>query len=109
MQPNKVTIRLRTAGTALGLLLINAVAWAQQTGDGGTGRGRLGLVDSVVSTLLFGLVGIFLAILGFKLFDLVVRHNMEHEILENKNMAAALLAGAVILGISLIVAATILS
>jgi len=37
----------------------------------------------------------------------VIKADIEKEIFENKNMAAALLAGAVVLGVSLIVAATI--
>lgn len=88
-------------------LLADAAVWAQ-TAAAGAGRSR-DLVGGLVSTLLFGIVGILLAIIGFKLFDVVVRHNIEHEIFENKNMAAALLAGAVVLGVSVIVAATLLS
>lgn len=98
--------RATRLGVATLLLFASAAARAQ---DGAAGRPRLGLLESVYTTLLFGILGIVLTIIGFKLFDVVIRHNMENEILENKNMAAALLAGAVILGISLIVAATILS
>jgi uncharacterized membrane protein YjfL (UPF0719 family) len=72
-------------------------------------RPRLSLLEGLLGTIVFGIVGILLAILGFKLFDVVIRHNVEKEIFENNNMAAALLAGAVILGVSIIVAATILS
>lgn len=91
----------------LTLLLVFATAaipaLAQETG----GRSRQSLLDGVVSTVVFGVIGIVLAIVGFKLFDLAIKANIEKEIFENKNMAAAILAGAVVLGISLIVAAAI--
>ena len=101
---------LQGAWLAAGTLLIGAAAWAQETGvPGAMGRPRLTLLEGVISTLLFGVVGIVLAVVGFKLFDMAIRHSIEHEVFEHKNVAAALLAGSVVLGISLIVAATILS
>lgn len=71
------------------------------------GRSRPSLTEGILSTLVYGVIGIVLATLGFKIFDLAIKANIEKEIFENKNMAAAILAGAVILGISLIVAMTI--
>ena len=99
---------LRAAWLAGGTLIFSAGAWAQGS-DVVAGRSRMSLTEGMVSTLAFGLIGILLAILGFKLFDLVIRHNIEHEIFEHKNVAAAVLAGAVVIGVSLIVAATLLS
>ena len=98
----------RAKAAALLIPFITAgAAWAQDTT--GAMRPRLSLLEGLLGTIVFGIVGILLAILGFKLFDVVIRHNVEKEIFENNNMAAALLAGAVILGVSIIVAATILS
>lgn len=106
----------RRAGAIAASGLATAALWAlaqgralaQETATGPV-RSRLGLWEGLLSTLIYGVVGIVLAILGFKLFDWVIRHNIEEEIFVNKNMAAAILAGAVVLGVSLIVAATILS
>ncbi len=109
MQPKKAKTLSRAAGTVGGALALCAAAGAQGTPGAAGARARLPLLEGVVSTLLFGIVGILLAIIGFKLFDIVIRHNIETEIFEHKNMAAALLAGAEVLGVSLIVAATILS
>ena len=72
-----------------------------------TGRSRPSLIEGIVSTVLYGAIGIALAIIGFKLFDRAIHADIEKEIFENKNMAAAILAGAVVLGVSLIVAMTI--
>ncbi len=88
------------------LLLVQSGAWAQEAV---AGRSRPSLIEGIVGTLVFGSIGIVLAIVGFKLFDVVVKHNIEQEIFEKNNMAAALLAGAIVLGVSIIIAATILS
>jgi putative membrane protein len=58
--------------------------------------------------LLFGGIGIMAAILGFKLFDKCTPGNLAKEILERQNVAAAIVAGAVILGVCLIIAAAML-
>jgi putative membrane protein len=71
------------------------------------GRSRQSLTEGIISTLIYGVIGIVLAVIGFKVFDLAIKANIEKEIFENKNMAAAILAGSVVLGIALIVAATI--
>ena len=56
----------------------------------------------------FGLLGIGLVVFGFKIFDwLTPKLNIQHELGEKHNMAVAILLSAVILGISLIVAAAV--
>jgi TRAP-type C4-dicarboxylate transport system permease small subunit len=91
---------------ALVLALMSvAPVWAQDT----VARPGKDLLSSIVSTLIFGCIGIVLAIVGFKMFDIVIKHDIEKEIFDNKNMAAAVLAGAVVLGVCLIIAATLLS
>jgi uncharacterized membrane protein YjfL (UPF0719 family) len=98
---------LRAAIGAAALLLPAAAALAQDNAP--AARQHMGLMEGLVSTVVYGLVGILLAILGFKLFDLAIKHDIAKEIFEQKNVAAALLAGAVILGVAIIVAATLLS
>ena len=66
------------------------------------------MLEGIASTLVFGIIGIILAIVGFKLFDAAISFNVEKEICENKNVAAAILAGSVVLGISIIVAVSII-
>ncbi len=73
-----------------------AVSWHPSTVGG-----------ALLATLAFGLVGIFLAIAGFKLFDAFTKFDLEKEICDNRNMAVAVLCGAMLLGICLIVAAAI--
>ena len=61
------------------------------------------LAWAVLSTLTFGLIGIVLAIIGFKLFDFLTHGSLEQEIIQKQNLAAAILGGAIVLGICLIV------
>ena len=58
--------------------------------------------------VMFAAVGIVVAIVGYRVFDKFTPGDMHKEIIENKNTAAAIVAAAVILGVSLIVAAAIM-
>lgn len=102
------------AGAALWFALNQAQVWAQDTAATGATGGRSdyrarSLTDALLSTVLFGLLGIVLAIVGFKLFDLVVKFDLEREICEKQNLAVAIMCGFMVLGICLIIAATVLS
>ena len=57
--------------------------------------------------VVFALLGIALAILGFKLFDRLTPGKLDEEILNKQNNAAAILAGAFVLGVCIIIAAAI--
>ena len=106
---NRISKRL--ALFAVCMVLAPVVAQAQEAAGNAT---RLmppsaTLGNAVISTLAFGFIGIVIAIAGFKLFDLATPFHLEKEICEKQNLAAGILAGCVVLGICLIVAATILS
>lgn len=58
--------------------------------------------------LLFAAVGVIAAIAGYKLFDKCTPGDLHKEIVENKNVAAAIVAAAVILGVCIIIAAAML-
>lgn len=61
------------------------------------------LWEALFRMAMFGLVGIVLSIVGFKLFDIITPGNLGEEITKNKNVAAAIMAGAVIVAIGIIV------
>jgi putative membrane protein len=66
------------------------------------------ILNLILSTLIFGVIGILLTLLGFKLFDWILpKVNVEVELAERHNIAVAIVMAAVILGISIVVAATI--
>ena len=66
------------------------------------------LPQAVGNVLLFAVVGILAAIVGYKVFDKCTPGNLTREILEHRNVAAALIAAAVILGVCIIIAAAML-
>lgn len=66
------------------------------------------LAQAVLNMLLFVAVGIAAAIVGYKVFDKCTPGDLTKEIVENKNVAAAIVAAAVILGVCLIIAAAML-
>ena len=66
------------------------------------------LAQAVGYMVLFAAIGISLAILGYKLFDKCTPGELHREIVENKNVAAAIIGGSVILGVCIIIAAAML-
>ena len=62
--------------------------------------------EAVLSTVMFGLVGIVLSIVGFKLFDWMTPVSFDKE-LEKGNVAVGILCGAIVIGISLVIAAAL--
>lgn len=91
------------------LTLLAGAAAAQGVGGAGAGTARAPLLDQVISTIIFSLLGVGLAIAGFKLFDMAIKFDIEHEICEKNNLSAALLASSVVLGTCIIVAVVVLS
>lgn len=66
------------------------------------------LMDGLIATGIYSLVGAVLAIVAYKIFDLVTPGDLHKEIVENKNIAAAIVGGAVVIGVSIVVAAAIM-
>jgi putative membrane protein len=78
-------------GTSLGLIAFDANVW-----------------NGLMVAALFGLLGIVLLILGFKLFDwLMPKVDVEKELCAH-NMAVAVVMAAAILGISAVLVAAIM-
>lgn len=103
MKPIRLPFLASTA--ALLPLLLPAVAQAQNDAPNwhaSTISGALGM------TALFSMAGVLLAIVGYKLFDLCTPGHLHKEIIENKNTAAAIVGGAIIVGVCIIIAAAIL-
>lgn len=101
-------MRIRPAVFAASvLLLLPLLASASETATA-PGLSIPGLGRSIGYMMLFSLLGILAAIAGYKLFDKCTPGDMHHEILQNRNVAAAIVAGAVILGVCIIVAAAMI-
>ncbi len=66
------------------------------------------LLQAIGNVLLFAAIGLVAAIIGYKVFDKCTPGDLTKEILEHRNVAAAIVAAAVILGVCIIVAASML-
>jgi uncharacterized membrane protein YjfL (UPF0719 family) len=56
---------------------------------------------------LFGVAGMALLILGYYIWELITPYNLRREIQENKNMAVAIVVAAFIIGMAMVIAASI--
>jgi uncharacterized membrane protein YjfL (UPF0719 family) len=63
---------------------------------------------AVLSVLIFTLIGVVASVAGFKLWDRFMPGNLEEEICKKQNIAAAILGAAIVLGVSLVVAAAMI-
>ena len=66
------------------------------------------LLQAIGNVLIFAAIGIAAAIIGYKVFDKCTPGDLHKEIIEHKNIAAAIVAAAAILGVSIIIAASML-
>lgn len=64
-------------------------------------------LEYLASAVLFSLVGIIVLILSFIVVDKIIPEDLWKEIVEHKNVALAILAASMMLGISIIIAAAI--
>jgi uncharacterized membrane protein YjfL (UPF0719 family) len=98
----KNRLAVRVLAIALPLLAAPVHA-AEAAASSGWHAQNLG--QAIGYMILFAAIGILAAIAGYKLFDKCTPGDLSQEILEKQNVAAAIVAGSVILGICIIVAA----
>ena len=87
----------------LTLLATPAVAMAQEAV-----RSDLS-VTSLLSTVVYGLIGIALCVAGYFAFDKIAGLSLQHELVEDQNVAIGIMLAGVFIGIALVVAAVMLS
>ena len=92
---------------ALIILLAPALLHAAEAPPAPTWHAQ-SLGQALLYMLLFAGIGIVAAIAGYKIFDKCTPGDLTKEILEHRNVAAAIIAAAVILGVSIIIAASML-
>ncbi len=64
-------------------------------------------LGNIVSALVFAFVGIFIFVAAFMVMDKLTPYHLWKEIVQEQNMALAILVGAMSLGICIIIAAAI--
>ena len=65
------------------------------------------LIKNAVSSLLFAGVGFIVFVVGFYSFDKLTPYHLWTELSEHRNVAVAIVVGAVSVGISIIIASAI--
>jgi putative membrane protein len=61
----------------------------------------------LLDATLFGLSGIVLLIVGYYLWEMITPYNLRREIHENKNIAVAIVAGAFVIGMAIVIASAL--
>ena len=64
-------------------------------------------MSNIVLSLVFALLGFVLLFIGYRVFDALTPTDLNKRIFEDGNVAAAILAGAFVLGLAIIVAMAI--
>jgi uncharacterized membrane protein YjfL (UPF0719 family) len=62
----------------------------------------------LLDATLFGIAGIVLLIIGYYVWELITPYNLRREIHENKNVAVAIVVAAFILGMAIVIAASLI-
>ncbi|HVJ00550.1 MAG TPA: DUF350 domain-containing protein [Sphingomonas sp.] len=64
-------------------------------------------LPALLSTLIYAVVGIIVFVVGFVVLDLLTPGKLWEEIEQKQNVAVAIFAGAIAIGLAIIVAAAI--
>lgn len=83
------------------LILLSTPAMAVDVSAAGLGAG-------IVATVIYSLIGILMATIGFKVVDWLTPGNLADEVAHNGNRALAILAGSMILGVCIIIASAVI-
>lgn len=64
-------------------------------------------ISSIVSVILYSLIGCFAFAIAFKVLDILTPNDMWTEILEEHNNALAIIIGSIAIGLAIIISAAI--
>ena len=62
----------------------------------------------LLDAALFGISGIVLLIIGYYVWELITPYNLRREIHENKNVAVAIVVASFIVGMAIVIAASLI-
>ena len=65
------------------------------------------VIRNILSTVVYSMLGIVLAIIGYKIYDWITPFSLTKELAEDQNVAVGIVVGSMMLGICLIIAFSI--
>ncbi len=89
-------------GSAIALLAASDIVLAQQSA-------MAEFASELISTIVYSIVGIVMAVAGFKVVDWLTPGNLAEEVAVKENRALAVLAGSMMLGVCIIIASVLVS
>src|SRR5258706_15524618 len=99
---------MKTKLPSIPLPIISLLAWANNVSAEGIDSSPKSLGHALLNSIIFATVGIIVVFVGFKVFDwALTKIDVQKELLNN-NVAVAIVSAAVIIGISIIVATSIM-
>jgi hypothetical protein len=66
-------------------------------------------LDTFLSTLVYGSVGILMCVGGYFVFDKIAGLNLKHELVEDQNTAVGIMLAGAFIGIAIVVASVMIS
>ena len=97
---------MRRLAPLLVALLAAAPAFAQETVV--VREGSLS-VEVFLSTLLYGLMGVLMCVLGYFAFDKIAGLSLKHELVEDQNVAVGIMLAGAFIGIGIVIGAVMIS
>ena len=94
--------------SVIALCLFSATSvWAQQESAPLISTQKLG--TEIIETLVYSIIGILMAVFGFKVVDWLTPGSLAEEVTHKENRALAILAGSMMLGVCIIIASVLVS
>jgi Domain of Unknown Function (DUF350) len=92
-----------TGFATLAALLTPTAAYAQSSAGSDLSP------QTIIATILYGLIGVALCIVGYFLFDKLAGLNLRRELVEDQNIAIGIMLAGAFIGIAIVIAAVMLS
>lgn len=86
-----------------------AALLAPTTASAQSGAGSDLSPQTIIATILYGLIGVALCIVGYFLFDKLAGLNLKRELVEDQNIAIGVMLAGAFIGIAIVIAAVMLS
>jgi len=103
----KRTAALIVGTTVVALALVSSNGWAQEQASQTLLTQKLG--TEIIETLVYSLIGIIMAVCGFKVVDWLTPGSLAEEVAHKENRALAILAGSMMLGVCIIIASVLVA